>query len=142
MHGLSHIYRRHWSVLFLSSTSLVSCFALSCSHFMVGTYQGAIHLFDADTVLNGPHESLGFILSQSLTAHSGTVFHILSMEGGLDEDGFTSYFPTFMGRSQQSLQAKFLVSFGYGFSPYSRRGTAKVYGDQHPKGTYINAWMI
>lgn len=121
----------------------VSCFALSRSHLIVGTHVGKIHLFAAAEVLGNDAKSLMAVEPETLTAHSSSVHHLLTLDGELDEGGQTSYFPTFVGRSERLLPIELLLSFGCGMDHFHHLDTAGMRrGVQRVGMNYMNAWMV
>jgi hypothetical protein len=78
-----------------------------------------------------------------LTSHLGVVLDVMILEGVVHSNGFTSYFPTYLGRQRRDMGCHFLLTVGQGCLNFK-----KVTNTKHNlfipsrNGTYISLWII
>ena len=107
-----------------------------------GTYNGRIYLFDFQKLLNDDSVCSFDAIQPDclLQGHCSTVYSLFTMKTDWNEDGTTSIFPTFIGRSARELGSDIIVSIGYGTSypnfeePFS--------SSVQKKGACLNVWLV
>ena len=113
---------------------------ITSSKLAIGTYEGEVYVFSMDELLEKkPTDPV------MLKAHIRTVYSLATAKAVLTPDGFTSVFPTFLGRARENVECELLISIGYG------RGYPEPPGEPKSKafssfnqqsGCYINTWFL
>ena len=107
---------------------------------MLSTYEGTIHIFDLQHLHSG---SLNTQNSEVLHAHLKGVYSLVWLNGGIGENGYTTFCPTFIGKAKSFVSREFLVSVGYGkHSFFSERLSSSLKSSVQLRGVYVNMWMI
>jgi len=115
---------------------------LSPTKLLIGTYDGEILLCDTEKLLNNESTVQTFSSQpvEELRGHCYTVYSLLCVNGHINTDGTTSFFPTFIGKVNEPIQQEFLVSIGFGKGHKELTNIFK--GSVVKEGTYINAWLL
>lgn len=118
----------------------VASVLITSSKLAIGTYEGEVHVYNTDNLLEKkPTDSV------MLKAHIRTVYSLATARTVLTPEGFTSVFPTFLGKARENVECELLVSIGYG------RGYPEPPGEPRSKafssfnqqsGCYINTWFL
>lgn len=123
------------------SLPTVSCFNLTQSHFLIGTEDGEAMVYPLELLMAGESNSLVSKHCIMVSSHKGPVSHLLLMEGCILQDGFTSLFPTYLGRQSADITCQFLISVGGGLHEFGQDSRKFI---QKPGGQScnINIWLI
>ncbi len=97
-------------------------------------------LYEMEKVLCSNERFLADTNPDILRAHFLTVYSLIYLEGSVSREGFTSIFPTFVGRAEKPASQEFLVTIGYG-SGYPEL-VKYLRTSMQPRGTSLNAWLI
>lgn len=118
----------------------VASVLITSSKLAIGTYEGEVYVHDLGKLLeNKPMDAV------MLKAHIRTVYSLATLSTALTPDGFTSVFPTFLGKARENVEHELLISIGYG------RGYPELPGEPKSKafstfcqqsGCYINTWFL
>lgn len=130
-------------MLFLSP---VSTLTLTPTKLVLGTYDGLIHLFCWLQIRSSSCPSLDLKYSESLSAHNKAVYSLISVCGGsVSREGKTSFCPTFVGRSTETIPKEFLISVGYGKHSVvaSNKTTSSLFRSLTLQtGVCVRVWMV
>ena len=78
-----------------------------------------------------------------LKTHIRTVYSLASLKTHVTLGGFTSSFPTFLGRAQGNVERELLISIGYGRAYPEQDGESKTFTSFcQQSGCYVNTWFI
>ena len=98
-------------------------------------------VFDVIKLLEG--SELTQCCVATLKAHIRTVYSLVSLRTRISPEGFTSTFPTFLGRAQENYEGELLVSTGYGRGYPELRGESKAFISFYQQGgCYVNTWFL
>ena len=118
----------------------VASVLITSSKLAIGTYEGEVHVYNMDKLLE--NKSTDPVM---LKAHIRTVYSLATAKTVLTPEGFTSVFPTYLGRAQEDVERELLVSIGYGRGypelPGEPRSKAFSSFNQH-SGCYVNTWFL
>ena len=79
----------------------------------------------------------------TLKAHIRSVYSLVILKVRITPEGFTSTFPTFLGRAQENYEGELLVSTGYGRGYPELRGQTKAFVNFYQQsGCYVNTWFL
>ena len=137
-----HCFKPTSILFFFFFFAPVSSFTLSPTKLLIGTYDGKILLCDTEKLLNNESTVQTFSSQpvKELRGHWFAVYSLLCVKGHISTDGTTSFFPTFIGKPNESLPQEFLVSIGFG---KGHKELAKIFkGSVAKEGTYINTWLL
>ncbi len=117
----------------------VSAVLLTPTYLALGTYNGQVYLYDTRSLLesatadSAPEPHL-------LHAHKNRVYYLHAVPCSLSQDGHTSLFPTYIGRSADVMERQLIVSIGSGrfFPSESSKFFRKM---EHQKGCFLNLWL-
>ena len=114
---------------------------ISSSKLAIGTYEGEVHIFDVIKLLEGS-EPIQCCMA-TLKAHVRTVYSLVSLKTRMSPEGFTSAFPTFLGKANENYEGELLVSTGYGRGYPELRGESKAFVSFYQQGgCYVNTWFL
>ena len=120
---------------------IVASVLISSSKLAIGTYDGEVYVHDSMKLLEGS-EPIQYHVA-TLKAHIRTVYSLVSLKTRISPDGFTSTFPTFLGKAQENYEQELLVSTGYGRGYPELRGESKAFVSFYQQGgCYVNTWLL
>ncbi len=104
----------------------------------IGLYEGEIYIYHTPTLLDYPEETAPIVLH----GHFNRVYALHSLKGHITTDGFSSLFPTYLGRAAEEVEKDYLISMGFGRGYPSLRKNKVFRKSSAKKGCFINAWML
>lgn len=100
-----------------------------------------MYVFDIIKLLEG--SELTQCCVATLKVHIQTVYSLVSLRTRISPEGFTSTFPTFLGRAQENYEGELLISTGYGRGYPELRGESKAFISFYQQGgCYVNTWFL
>ena len=114
----------------------VCALLLTPSSLALGTYDGKVHIFDTPSLLSSAVRS-----PRVFHAHINKVYALHSVPCRISRDGYTSLFPTYVGRSVDDSERELIVSIGSGRC-YPSEKTKVFKKIEHQRGCFINLWLI
>lgn len=125
------------------SPPAVASLCLSPTKLIVGTYEGLIHVFAMQQLLHGSSNALDVKASEVLLAHHKSVYSVAWLRGDIGENGYTSFCPTFVGRTAEPVSREFLVCIGYGRHCLVDGKIPSVFRSfTQQRGVCLHAWII
>ena len=117
----------------------VASVLLTSSKLAIGTYEGEVHVYGLVPLLEGSkHTKLA-----TLKAHTLTVYSLTSLKTVVTSEGYTTPFPTYLGRAQDNYARELLISIGFGRSYPEVCGQSKTFTSfSQGGGCYINTWFL
>lgn len=117
----------------------VASVLITTSKLAMGTYEGEIYVFGLLKILNGGETTTMLVLK----THIRTVYSLASLKTLVTPEGFTSTFPTFLGRAQGNVERELLISIGYGRAYPEQHGESKTFTSFcQQSGCYVNTWFM
>lgn len=117
----------------------VASILITSSKLAMGTYEGDVYVFDLLKMLKVSKPTTML----ALKTHTRTVYSLASLKTSITPEGFTSSFPTYLGRAQGNVERELLVSIGYGRAYPEEQGESKTFTSFcQQSGCYVNTWFV
>lgn len=127
----------------MCSPSAVASLSLSPTKLIVGTYEGLIHIFGMQQLLHGSTNALDMKISEVLRAHHKSVYSVTWLRGDIGVNGYTSFCPTFVGQTEETVSREFLVCIGYGRHSLVDGKIPSVFRSfTQQRGVCLHGWII
>ena len=118
----------------------VSSLLLTPSLLAVGSYDGIIHIYDTPNLIDTNTSQI--LKPRTLHGHYNRIYGLHLLRGCIRAEGYSSLFPTFVGKSTKEMKKDFLVSIGFGRG-YPLLKNYKVFKKSNlTRGSYVNSWML
>ena len=125
----------------LSLSLLVSCFNVTQHHFIIGTEDGEAMVHPLAPLVQGQSRSTLSDQCVTVSSHRGAVSHLLLLDDCIFQNGYTSLFPTYLGRQSADTSCHCLITVGEGLQAVSQelRNFSDKPGVQNCN---ISIWMV
>ena len=119
----------------------VSCFNLTQHHLIIGTEDGEVMVHSLAPLVQGESHSTFSTQCVTVSSHKGPVSHLLLLDDCILQDGYTSLFPTYLGRQSADTPCQCLITVGEGLQEFGQdlRNLKDKPGGQ---SCNISIWMI